>query len=101
LFQYFADYQNKRSRILVFRDLVEKDDLLETTNHRQALYIGLLEMGTISEEGSKLPLRNRVIKNLHSVLLQSSRSSSKSPRQFKQHQNDIGGSGGIEFVPVS
>lgn len=80
---------------------VEKDDLLEITNYRHALYIGLSDMGTISEEGSKLPLCNRVIKNLHSVLLQSGRGSSKNPGQFKQHQNYIGGSGGIELVPVA
>lgn len=79
----------------------ETDDILEIRNYRTALFQGLRRMGTFSSEDQKLPLCNRIIKELHAILLKSGRGSSRNPGSFKKYQNYIGGTEGISLVPVS
>ena len=71
------------------------DDVVEVSNYVAALEHGLLRL----EEGSSLS--NRLIREIHGVLLSSGRGSSKAPGEFRRSQNWIGGSrpGSAVFVP--
>lgn len=63
---------------------VPLDDVKEVSNYVAALNHGL-------ELLQELPLCNRVIRELHSVLLVSGRGSGKAPGEFRKTQNWIGG----------
>ena len=74
---------------------VPLDDVVEVSNYVAALEHGLLRL----EEG--FSLSNRLIREIHGVLLSSGRGSSKAPGEFRRSQNWIGGSrpGSAVFVP--
>ena len=74
---------------------VPLDDVVEVSNYVAALEHGLLRL----EEG--FSLSNRLIREIHGVLLSSGRGSSKAPGEFRRSQNWIGGSrpGNAVFVP--
>ena len=71
------------------------DDTREVLNYVAALDHGLGRL----REG--FPLSNRLIREVHSVLLSSGRGSSMSPGEFRRSQNWIGGTrpGNAVFVP--
>ena len=74
---------------------VPLDDVVEVSNYVAALEHGLLRL----EEG--FSLSNRLIREIHGVLMSSGRGSSKAPGEFRRSQNWIGGSrpGNAVFVP--
>jgi Fic family protein len=71
------------------------DDVVEVSNYVAALDHGLARLG----EG--FPLSNRLIREMHMVLLSRGRGSDKSPGEFRRTQNWIGGTrpGNAHFVP--
>jgi len=70
------------------------DDIREVSNYVDAMMYGL-------ERLEDLPLSLRLIREMHSRLLQSGRGESKSPGEFRRSQNWIGGTrpGNALFVP--
>jgi len=70
------------------------DDIREVSNYVDAMMYGL-------ERLEDLPLSLRLIREMHARLLQSGRGGSKSPGEFRQSQNWIGGTrpGNALFVP--
>ena len=74
---------------------VPLDDVVEVSNYVAALDHGLVRL----REG--FPLSNRLIREIHGVLLSRGRGSGKDPGEFRQSQNWIGGSrpGNAAFVP--
>ena len=80
---------------------VETDELEEIFNYREALFYALNRISTISESGEgKLPLTSRIIKDMHKILLNNVRGSSKNPGKFKRQQNYIGSISSISYTPV-
>jgi len=71
------------------------DDVVEVSNYVAALDHGLLRL----REG--FPLSNRLIREIHGVLLARGHGSGKDPGEFRKSQNWIGGSrpGNAMFVP--
>ena len=71
------------------------DDVVEVSNYVAALEHGIKRL----EEG--FPLSNRLIREMHGVLLSRGRGSEKSPGEFRRTQNWIGGNrpGNAVFVP--
>ena len=71
------------------------EDVVEVSNYVAALEHGLRRL----EEG--FPLSNRLIKEMHAVLLSSGRGHGKAPGEFRRSQNWIGGTrpGTAYFVP--
>jgi len=74
---------------------VPPDDVVEVSNYVAALDHGLGRL----REG--FPLSNRLIREIHSVLLSRGRGSGKNPGDFRRSQNWIGGTrpGNAAFVP--
>jgi Fic family protein len=74
---------------------VPLNDVIEVSNYVAALEHGLSRC----EEG--FPLSNRLIREIHGVLLQEGRGSDKTPGEFRRSQNWIGGTrpGNALFVP--
>ena len=74
---------------------VPLDDVVEVSNYVAALEHGLARL----REG--FPLSNRLIREIHGVLLSHGRGSSKAPGEFRRSQNWIGGTrpGNALFVP--
>ena len=74
---------------------VPLDDVVEVSNYVAALEHGLARL----REG--FPLSNRLIRDIHGVLLSRGRGSGKDPGEFRRSQNWIGGSrpGNAAFVP--
>jgi Fic family protein len=74
---------------------VPLDDVVEVSNYVAALEHGLARL----REG--FPLSNRLIREIHGVLLSRGRGSGKDPGEFRRSQNWIGGSrpGNATFVP--
>ena len=74
---------------------VPLDDVVEVSNYVAALEHGLsrLKVG--------FPLSNRLLREIHGVLLSRGRGSEKTPGEFRRSQNWIGGSrpGNADFVP--
>jgi len=71
------------------------DDVVEVSNYVAALDHGVTRL----KEG--FPLSNRLIREMHAVLLARGRGSNKSPGEFRRSQNWIGGTrpGNAHFVP--
>ena len=71
------------------------EDVVEVSNHVAALEHGMRRLG------EDLPLCNRLIREMHEVLLSRGRGSGKSPGDFRRSQNWIGGTrpGNAAFVP--
>jgi Fic family protein len=71
------------------------DDVVEVSNYVAALDHGLTRL----RDG--FPLSNRLIREIHGVLLSRGRGSTKDPGEFRRSQNWIGGSrpGNAVFVP--
>lgn len=71
------------------------DDVVEVSSYVAALNHGLKRL----REG--FPLSNRLIREMHAILLQTGRGSAKSPGEFRRSQNWIGGTrpGNAAFVP--
>jgi Fic family protein len=74
---------------------VPLDDVVEVSNYVAALDHGLARL----REG--FPLSNRLLREIHGVLLSRGRGSGKDPGEFRRSQNWIGGSrpGNATFVP--
>ncbi len=74
---------------------VPLDDVVEVSNYVAALDRGLARL----RDG--FPLSNRLIREIHGVLLSRGRGSGKDPGEFRRSQNWIGGSrpGNAAFVP--
>jgi Fic family protein len=74
---------------------VPLDDVVEVSN-----YVAALEHGLVRLRGG-LPLSNRLIREIHGVLLSRGRGSERDPGEFRHSQNWIGGSrpGNAIFVP--
>ena len=74
---------------------VPLDDVQEVSNHVAALTHGLRRL----REG--FPLCNRLIREIHAVLLASGRGINRTPGEFRRSQNWIGGNrpGIAQFVP--
>ncbi|MHC4818874.1 MAG: Fic family protein [Planctomycetota bacterium] len=74
---------------------VPEGDVVEVSNYVAALDHGLVRL----REG--FPLSNRLIREIHGVLLAHGRGGTKDPGQFRRSQNWIGGSrpGNAVFVP--
>ena len=73
----------------------QDDDVTEVSN-----YVAALEHGLARIHGG-FPLSNRLIRELHGILLRSGRGSEKLPGEFRHSQNWIGGSrpGNAVYVP--
>lgn len=71
------------------------DDVVEVSNYVAALDHGLTRLR------AGFPLSNRLIREIHGVLLSRGRGSGKDPGEFRRSQNWIGGSrpGNVAFVP--
>jgi len=71
------------------------DDVVEVSNYVAALHHGLQRL----QEG--FPLSNRLIREMHGILLSRGRGSTESPGEFRRSQNWIGGTrpGNAHFVP--
>ena len=71
------------------------EDVVEVSNYVAALHHGLRRLG----EG--FPLSNRLIREIHAVLLSHGRGSGEAPGEFRRSQNWIGGTrpGNARFVP--
>jgi cell filamentation protein, protein adenylyltransferase len=91
--------QSSLSELLLFElegaQGVPLDDVVEVSNYVAALEHGLRRM----REG--LPLSNRLIRDIHRVLLQRGRGADRQPGEFRRSQNWVGGSrpGNAVFVP--
>ena len=74
---------------------VPLDDVVEVSN-----YVAALEHGLNRLRG-RFPLSNRLLREIHGVLLSRGRGSSKAPGEFRLSQHWIGGSrpGNATFVP--
>ena len=74
---------------------VPLDDVREVSNYVAALEHGLPRLR------ENFPLSNRLIREIHGVLLSSGRGRNKTPGEFRRSQNWIGGSrpGNASFVP--
>jgi Fic family protein len=74
---------------------VPLDDVTEVSN-----YVAALEHGLMRLRGG-FPLSNRLLREIHGVLLSRGRGSGKEPGEFRRSQNWIGGTrpGNAAFVP--
>ncbi len=64
-------------------------------------YVAALQYGLESIRAGRLPLSLRLLREMHRVLLQDGRGSSRSPGEFRQTQNWVGGTrpANARFVP--
>lgn len=74
---------------------VPLDDVVEVSNYVRAMEHGLQRM----RDG--FPLSNRLIREIHEILLSRGRGAGKTPGEFRRSQNWIGGTrpGNASFVP--
>ena len=75
---------------------IPPDDVVEVSNYVTALEHGLRRM-----REDNFPLCNRLIREIHEILLSSGRGSKKLPGEFRRSQNWLGGTrpGNARFVP--
>ena len=92
--------QSSLSDLLLFENEaapgVPRHDAEETAN-----YIAALNHGMDSLRSGRLPLCNRLLREVHDILLSSGRGSDMAPGEFRTNQNWIGGSrpGNARYVP--
>jgi Fic family protein len=83
--------QSSLSDLLLFEHdatlAVPREDALETSNYITAMNHGLETIRT-----GRLPLCNRLIREVHGLLLRAGRGSDRAPGEFRRTQNWIGGS---------
>lgn len=88
------------SDLLLFENEVATDapveDVEEAVN-----YIAAMNHGINSIESGRLPLCNRLLREIHALLLRSGRGSDKTPGEFRRSQNWLGGTGpgDARYVP--
>jgi Fic family protein len=93
--------QSSLSDLLLFENDaapgVLREDAEETANYITAMDHGVEQLR--SETG--LPLSNRLLKQVHGLLLRSGRGAQKNPGEFRRSQNWLGGSrpGNARYVP--
>lgn len=89
--------QSSLSELLLFESELApaSQDLTEVSNYVAALRHGLTRL----KEG--FPLCNRLLRDMHEILLKTGRGSDKQPGEFRRSQNWIGGTrpGNAVFVP--
>lgn len=90
LFNYDADQTTAANR----------DEIKEVANYRRALFYAMDNISVFGSEDNKMPLCTRVIKEMHSILLDNVRGSSKRPGEFKRQQNYIVSADGVVFTPL-
>ena len=75
---------------------VPEDDVTEVSNYLTAMQHGLRRM-----RDDNFPICNRLIREIHGILLSSGRGSKKLPGEFRRSQNWLGGTrpGNARFVP--
>ena len=79
--------KTEMDEVLVAKNQIDpekRDDWQEVHNYIEAMNHAIKELDT-------LPLSNRLIKNIHRILLNSVRGEMKSPGEFRKSQNWIGG----------
>jgi Fic family protein len=88
------------SDLLLFENEVSPgapvEDIEEAVN-----YIAAMSHGVNSIESGTLPLSNRLLREVHALLLRSGRGSEKAPGEFRRSQNWLGGTrpGNARYVP--
>jgi len=75
-------------------DPEKRDDWEEVRNYIKSINYGIDEL-------ERLPISNRLIRNIHAILLDSVRGKNKQPGEFRKSQNWIGGSSltNAYFIP--
>jgi Fic family protein len=92
--------QSSLSDLLLFENEqtpgVPLDDVEETSN-----YIAAMSHGLERIESGKLPLSNRLLREVHKLLMSGTRGGDKAPGEFRRTQNWRGGTrpGNARFVP--
>lgn len=92
--------QSSLSDLLLFENEavpgVPRGDAEETAN-----YIDAMNHGIAAIASNRLPLSNRLLKEVHGILLRSGRGDRQTPGEFRRTQNWIGGTrpGNARFVP--
>lgn len=92
--------QSSLSDLLLFENEaapgVPREDAQETAN-----YIAALNYGMESLASRRLPVSNRLLREIHGLLVRSGEGSAKSPGEFRRTQNWIGGSrpSNARYVP--
>ena len=79
--------KTEMDEVLISKDQVnpeKRDDWQEVRNYIDAMNSAIKELET-------LPISNRLIKNIHAILLNSVRGEAKQPGEFRKSQNWIGG----------
>jgi Fic family protein len=92
--------QSSLSDLLLFENDavpgVPLDDVEETSN-----YIAAMNHGLVAIESGRLPLSNRLLRELHRLLMSGVRGGDKAPGEFRRSQSWLGGTrpGNARFVP--
>ncbi len=92
--------QSSLSDLLLFENEavpgVPLDDVEETANYITAMNHGLRRI-----ESGELPLSNRLLREVHELLMSGARGGDKAPGEFRRTQNWLGGTrpGNARFVP--
>jgi Fic family protein len=92
--------QSSLSDLLLFENEaapgVPVDDVEETSN-----YIAAMKHGLQRIESGELPLSNRLLREVHALLMSGVRGSDQGPGEFRRSQNWLGGTrpGNARFVP--
>ena len=92
--------QSSLSDLLLFENEaapgVPLDDVEETSNYIAAMNHGLQRI-----ESGELPLSNRLLREVHALLMSGVRGSDKAPGEFRRSQNWLGGTrpGNARFLP--
>ncbi|MCE3267762.1 MAG: Adenosine monophosphate-protein transferase SoFic [Burkholderiales bacterium] len=89
--------KTEMDEVLAAKDQIKpekRDDWQEVHNYIEAMHVALKNL-------DKLPLSNRLIKDIHAILLNSVRGETKQPGEFRKSQNWIGGSNltNAYFIP--
>jgi Fic family protein len=79
--------KTEMDEVLIAKERIEpekRDDWQEVRNYVDAMNVAIKEL-------ESLPISNRLIKNIHAILLNSVRGEAKQPGEFRKSQNWIGG----------